>query len=160
MPCIDCKQLFWHIIYSVGGFKDFSFHPYLGKWSNLTWIWRAYIFQMDWFNHQLVYHCLFLGIMKHPTALWGGTYMGYLWRIYPFHRRNIARWGNDYSFTFQWDRFPGDLLDCNKSIPKKKDSDRLILTWSNYIIKLNLTLNLLGILNTLYHNYFFKIYII
>ena len=31
-----------------GGFKYFSFHPYLGKWSNL---------QMGWFNHQVAYHC-------------------------------------------------------------------------------------------------------
>ena len=31
-----------------GGFKYFFFHPYLGKWSNLT-----NIFQMGW-NHQLV----------------------------------------------------------------------------------------------------------
>ena len=31
--------------------KIFYFHPYLGKWSNLT-----NIFQMGWFNHQLVKH--------------------------------------------------------------------------------------------------------
>ena len=35
-------------IYLGGGFKDFLFHPYLGKSSNLT-----NIFQMGW-NHQLV----------------------------------------------------------------------------------------------------------
>ena len=37
-------------IYEGGGFKYiyFYFHPYLGKWSNLT-----NIFQMGW-NHQLV----------------------------------------------------------------------------------------------------------
>ena len=33
-----------------GGFILFNFHPYLGKWSNLT-----HIFQMGW-NHQLVEH--------------------------------------------------------------------------------------------------------
>ena len=35
--------------YLGGGFKYFYFHPYLGKWSNLT-----NIFQMGW-NHQLDY---------------------------------------------------------------------------------------------------------
>ena len=35
-------------VYLGGGFKYFLyFHPYLGKWSNLT-----NIFQMGWFNHQ------------------------------------------------------------------------------------------------------------
>ena len=34
--------------YLVGGFDHFYFHPYLGKWSNLT-----NIFQTGW-NHQLV----------------------------------------------------------------------------------------------------------
>ena len=33
-----------------GGFIFFDFHPYLGKRSNLP-----SIFQMGWFNHQLVY---------------------------------------------------------------------------------------------------------
>ena len=33
-----------------GGFKYCFFHPYLGKWSNLT-----NIFQMGWFNHQLAH---------------------------------------------------------------------------------------------------------
>ena len=33
----------------VGGFKCFHVHSYLGKISNLT-----DIFQMGWFNHQLV----------------------------------------------------------------------------------------------------------
>ena len=33
--------------YLDGGFKDLSFHLYLGKISNLT-----HIFQMGWFNHQ------------------------------------------------------------------------------------------------------------
>ena len=33
--------------------KIFYFHPYLGKWSNLT-----FIFQMGW-NHQLVYYVMF-----------------------------------------------------------------------------------------------------
>ena len=33
----------------VGGFKYFLFSPLPGKWSNLT-----HVFQMGWFNHQLV----------------------------------------------------------------------------------------------------------
>jgi len=35
---------------TCGGFKYFYFHPYLGKWSNLTNILH---FQMGWFNHHL-----------------------------------------------------------------------------------------------------------
>ena len=41
--CWNCN------IYLGGGFIFFYFHPYLGKWSNLT-----NIFQMGW-NHQLEY---------------------------------------------------------------------------------------------------------
>ena len=45
---------FRHSIHLGGGFKYFCyFHPYLGKWSNLT-----NIFQMGW-NHQPVIHFLF-----------------------------------------------------------------------------------------------------
>ena len=41
------------IIYVLGGgFKHFLFSsPILGKWSNFD----EHIFQMGWFNHQLVY---------------------------------------------------------------------------------------------------------
>ena len=43
-----------HVFYTIlgGGFNEFfflNFHPYLGRWSNLT-----NIFQLGW-NHQLVY---------------------------------------------------------------------------------------------------------
>ena len=44
-----------------GGFKYFYFHPYLGKWSNLT-----NIFQMGW-NHQLDY------LMTALTCRWWST---------------------------------------------------------------------------------------
>ena len=51
----------------------FHFHPYLGKWSNLT-----NVFQMGWFNHQLE-SCGFLGLNRwnsifEPTLIreWGG----------------------------------------------------------------------------------------
>ena len=37
-------------IYQVVVSSIFYFQPYQGKWSNLT-----NIFQMGWFNHQLVY---------------------------------------------------------------------------------------------------------
>ena len=37
------------VLYLGGGFNFFNFHPYLGKWSNLT-----NMFQLGW-NHQLVY---------------------------------------------------------------------------------------------------------
>ena len=44
-----------------GGFKGFSFSPRtLGKISNLT-----NIFQMGWFNHQLVYHTWMLWVLEH-----------------------------------------------------------------------------------------------
>ena len=41
--------------------NNFYFHPYLGKWSNLT----TNIFQMGWFNHQLVKHVE----NSHPTKV-------------------------------------------------------------------------------------------
>ena len=40
---------FFLLILSRWWFQIFFFHPYLGKWSNLT-----NIFQRGWFNHQLV----------------------------------------------------------------------------------------------------------
>ena len=44
----DPIHVYWVLFtWLDGGFKYFYFHPYLGKWSNL-----AYIFQMGW-NHQL-----------------------------------------------------------------------------------------------------------
>ena len=46
-----------------GGFKDFYFHPYLGKIPNLT-----NIFQMGW-NHQPVLHCLFIPFGKHTPSM-------------------------------------------------------------------------------------------
>ena len=39
-----------------GGFRYFFFHPYLGKWSNLTNIFQMgwnHQLEMGWFNHQL-----------------------------------------------------------------------------------------------------------
>ena len=46
------RSSWWHCLHFLetnlgGGFKYFYFHPYLGKWSNLT-----NIFQMGW-DHQL-----------------------------------------------------------------------------------------------------------
>ena len=41
-------------IYQVVVSNIFYFQPYLGKWSNLT-----HIFQMGWFNHQLVIYVCF-----------------------------------------------------------------------------------------------------
>ena len=43
------SRKFWWTIFLAGGFIFFYFHPYLGKWSNLT-----NIFQMGW-NHQQVF---------------------------------------------------------------------------------------------------------
>ena len=45
----------WFRIYLGGGFKYFIFHPYLGKWSNLT-----NIFQMVWNHQPVIFGCLLL----------------------------------------------------------------------------------------------------
>ena len=52
------------LVYLGGGFKDFLFSARnLGKWSNLT-----SIFQMGWFNHQLVILALYLWNEQQPTV--------------------------------------------------------------------------------------------
>ena len=61
-----------------GGSKDFFFHPYLGKISNLTNIFRN-IFQRGW-NHQLVFLCLAAATSR-AASLKGGQILsnfGYL----------------------------------------------------------------------------------
>ena len=71
------KNIWWSfdVVYLGGGFKYsfvhsvvsniLYFHPYLGKISNLT-----YSFQMGWFNHQPVYHCLMISFGASGGGFW------------------------------------------------------------------------------------------
>ena len=56
------RYIFITVFLLGGGFK-FSFHPYLGKWSNLT-----NIFQMGWKHHQF-YHYIFIYRTTKPWSL-------------------------------------------------------------------------------------------
>ena len=55
----------WCVQHCTGGFMYFYFHPYLGKWSNLT-----HIFQVGWFNHQLDE----IGNRIYTLKNWNGTW--------------------------------------------------------------------------------------
>ena len=69
--------------YLVGGFNFFYFHPYLGKWSNLT-----NIFQMGW-NHQLdIFRKCFLYIYMAQFCTVSSALKFFVW-----DQKNKVVWG-------------------------------------------------------------------
>ena len=66
-----------------GDFKDLFFHPYLGKWSNLT-----NIFQMGW-HHQLEIYGNFEEMFYKSALLWPPLDIG-THGFYKVHQKVIA----------------------------------------------------------------------
>ena len=86
---VDCLilpgQIFgqrpWKTLTLGGGFKYFDFHPYLGKWSNLT-----NIFQVGW-NHQPVTPFNLVGFCSCDSqSKWSPSRQGTLSSVLPMFR--------------------------------------------------------------------------
>ena len=119
-----------------GGFTIFYFHPYLGKWSNLT----STFFEGGWFNHQLEKQIPKLYQWSFLVPLIGGRWYIitqlaiYKWYILPigwlyitYHLLGEPETNIDYSVFFvtlvsdvrkvnRWFPFPPRLCEDAKSV--------------------------------------------